>query len=70
MANVDAWRSGAIEFVQTPSRLRAASYHERAAHLTAIAAAEPDQKLRAQFVDLVKQYEEMAAALDKPALDT
>jgi hypothetical protein len=39
---------------------RAAIYRERAAHLRAMAEAEPDPELRAQLLDLARQYEDMA----------
>jgi hypothetical protein len=39
---------------------RAAIYRERAAHLRAMAEAERDPELRAQLLDLARQYEDMA----------
>jgi hypothetical protein len=66
MASADAWASGAVKFVETASRQRAASYRERAAHLTVMADAEPIGKLRAQLSALARQHEELADSLDAP----
>ena len=55
---------GAVEFVETAARQRAAIYRERAAHLRAMARAEPDGRLRAQLADLAGRYAELSAELD------
>jgi hypothetical protein len=65
MTSVNAWRGlGAIGIVETAARQRAANYRERAAHLTAMAVAETDHKLRGELADLASQYEELSESLD------
>lgn len=59
MASAKPWPT-APDVEATPETDRAAIYRERAAHLRAIAEAEPDPQLRAQLLDLARQYEEMA----------
>jgi hypothetical protein len=59
MASRKPWpNAAAAEAAAEPGR--AATYRERAAHLRAIAEAEPDPQLRAQLLDLARQYEDMA----------
>jgi hypothetical protein len=59
MASTKPWPAAAdAEAASEPGR--AAIYRERAAHLRAIAEAEPDPQLRAQLLDLARQYEDMA----------
>jgi hypothetical protein len=58
MASAKPWPKAAGE--AAPDSNRAAIYRERAAHLRAIAEAEPDPQLRVQLLDLARQYEEMA----------
>jgi hypothetical protein len=64
MAGVVSWEAGAIEFVETASRQRAASYRERAEHLSVMARAEPNITLRAKLVELAERYEELADSLE------
>jgi hypothetical protein len=65
MATVDPWKNvGALEFVETGSRRRAASYRERAAHLSDMADAEPISSLRSSLLELAAQYEALAETLD------
>jgi len=54
---------GAVEFVTTASRHRAASYRERAMLLSELADSEPIAKRRAQLLDLAEQYEHLAGTL-------
>jgi hypothetical protein len=62
-----SWKTvGAVEFAETAARNRAASYRERAAHLSVMADAEPVGSLRTQLLDLATRYEEMAENLDIP----
>jgi hypothetical protein len=68
MANANPWgASGAVEFVETAARRRAASYRERAEHLSALAHTEPISKLRAQLLYLAGQYEDLAESLISPS---
>jgi hypothetical protein len=57
---------GAVQFVVTASRQRAANYRERADHLSFMAESEPIGKLRAQLTAIADQYDELADSLDKP----
>jgi hypothetical protein len=67
MASANPWRAlGAVEFVVTASRQRAANYRERADHLMFMAQSEPIGTLRAQLTAIADQYEEVADSLDKP----
>jgi len=59
MASARPWPKAA-NAEAAPEPNRAAIYRERAAHLRAIAEAEPDPQLRAQLLDLARQYEDMA----------
>ena len=73
MASANPWRgSGAVEFVETAARRRAMVYQERAAHLSAMADAEPNSFIRAKLLHLVDQYEKLAASIElnvpRPAL--
>jgi hypothetical protein len=65
MKRANPWRTlGAVEFVKTATRERAASYREQAAHLFALADGEPIGKLRSQLFDLADQYEALAGSLE------
>jgi len=55
--------SGAIGYVETAARRRAAHYRERAAEFRRIAAAEPIGSLRTRLIDVARKYEELAASL-------
>ena len=67
MANVSPWKGlGAVEFVVTASRQRAANYRERADHLSFMAQSEPVGKLRVQLIAIANQYDAVADSLDKP----
>jgi len=67
MASANPWKGlGAVEFVVTASRQRAANYRERADHLLFMAQSEPIGKLRAQLTAIADQYDEVADSLDKP----
>jgi hypothetical protein len=59
MASTKPWPKPA-NLEATPDTDRAAVYRERAAHLRAMAEAERDPELRAQLLDLARQYEDMA----------
>lgn len=48
---------------------RAAHYREMAARLRSVAEAEADDNFRRQLLDLVEQYEEMAARIEAGATD-
>jgi hypothetical protein len=59
MASAKPWLLASyVEAAPEPNR--AAIYREHAAHLRAMAEAEPDQQLRAQLIDLAQQYDDMA----------
>ena len=59
MASAKPWPT-TTDVEAAPKNHRAAIYRERAAHLRAMAEAEPDPQLRAQLLDLARQYEDMA----------
>ena len=59
MASAKPWPNAA-DAEAAPERNRATIYRERAASLRAMAQAEPDPELRAQLLDLARQYEDMA----------
>src|SRR6266567_1441275 len=60
MANANPWKTlGAIEFAETASQRRAASYRERAAHLSVMADEEPNGSLRTKLLELATQYKEL-----------
>ncbi len=64
MANANPWKTlGAIEFAETASQRRAASYRERAAHLSVMADEEPNGSLRTKLLELATQYKELAVSL-------
>ena len=66
MEGANPWRTlGAVEFVMTASRNRAASYRERAASLSELADSEPIGRLRLQLQDLADQYEDLAGRLER-----
>ena len=68
MANVHRRvAAGAVEFVESASRQRAAGYRERAADLKTMAQSEPNRKRRAQLAALADQYWELAVRLEKQA---
>ena len=61
MASAKPWPKPAnLDVEAAPDTNRAAVYRERAAHLRAMAEAERDPELRAQLLDLARQYEDMA----------
>ena len=61
MASAKPWpKPPTVDLEATPDTDRAAVYRERAAHLRAMAEAERDPELRAQLLDLARQYEDMA----------
>ena len=61
MASVKPWpRPANADVEAAPDTDRAAVYRERAAHLRAMAEAEHNPELRAQLLDLARQYEDMA----------
>jgi hypothetical protein len=67
MASANPWNgSGAVGFVVTASRQRAANYRERSDQLSFMAQSEPIGKLRAQLTAIADQYDEVADSLDKP----
>jgi hypothetical protein len=59
MASAKPWPKAA-DAEAAPESNRAAIYRERAARLRAMAQAEPDPELRAQLLDLAREYEDMA----------
>ena len=59
MASAQPWPPAA-GVGAAPENHRAAIYRERAAHLRAMAEAERDPQLRAQLLDLARQYQDMA----------
>jgi hypothetical protein len=66
MASADPWKGlGAVGFVMTASRQRAANYRERADQLSFMAQSEPIGKLRDQLTAIADQYDEVADSLDK-----
>jgi hypothetical protein len=58
--------SGAIGYVESAARRRAAHYRDRAAEFRRIAAAEPIGSLRTRLIDVARKYEELAASLATP----
>ena len=59
MASAQPWPRAA-DTEAAPDTDRATIYRERAARLRAMAQAEADPELRAQLLDLARQYEDMA----------
>ncbi len=65
MASLDPGRMvGAVEFIETASRQRAACYRERATQLLVMAEAEPIGTLRGNLLELAAQYETLAENLE------
>jgi hypothetical protein len=61
MASAKPWPKPVnVDVEVAPDTDRAAVYRERAAHFRAMAEAERDPELRAQLLDLARQYEDMA----------
>ena len=54
---------GVLEFVANSIQGRAAHYRERAAHLRAMAEAEPFDHLCEKLAELAQQFEELADSL-------
>ena len=54
---------GVLDFVANSIQIRAAHYRERAAHLRALAEAEPVGRLRDGLAELADQFEQLAKRL-------
>ena len=64
MTGGNPWRVGALEFVQMAVQERAATYRQRAACLTEMAASEPTGRFRKELLELAGEFGELAASLE------